>query len=75
MVMNSLLPMRKVVYVICIWHEPQHDQATFWRGYLETAAGQRLEFDTLAELNRLLCELGGWIDPPTHMMPQEAGSG
>ncbi len=36
-----------------------------FHGTLETVAGQKFEFSTLAELNRLLCEVGGWIDTPT----------
>lgn len=61
--MNSQPPLRQVTYVICIWREPQHDGAFVWRGALETKAGQRFEFARLAELEYLLCEVGGWIDP------------
>ena len=36
---------------------------THWDGSLETAAAQRVDFSTLAELERLLYEHGGWMDP------------
>jgi hypothetical protein len=60
--------------VISIWHEPQHIRVSVWRGYFETAAGQRLDFGKLTELNRLLCELGGWMDPLIAETSLEAGS-
>ncbi len=53
---------RRAKYLLSIWYEGQ-DEASVWRGFIETAAQQRLYFSTLAELNRLLCELGGWMDP------------
>jgi hypothetical protein len=31
-----------------------------WRGSLRTIDGQRMNYRTLTELNRLLCELSGW---------------
>jgi hypothetical protein len=62
--MNSLPTPRKVAYVISIWREAEQESALCWKGDLETAAGQHLDFTSLAELNHLLCELGGWIDPP-----------
>jgi len=65
---------RKASYVVSIWHEPQPDGLSIWCGYLETAAGQRFDFGTLTELNRLLCELGGWMDPPIPETPPQAGS-
>ena len=65
---------RKVSYVVSIWHQPHHDDVSVWRGYLETAAGQRFDFGTLTELNRLLCELGGWMDPPIPETTLQAGS-
>lgn len=37
---------------------------TFWHGSLKATAGQEWTFETLAELNYLLCEIGGWMDPP-----------
>ena len=71
--MNSK-SVRKVSYVISIWHELQHEGMAVWCGHLETAAGQYLNFGTLAELNRLLCELGGWMDPLTPGMPPQIGA-
>jgi hypothetical protein len=62
--MNVLPTTRKVSYVISIWREAEHESEFHWKGDLETAAGQHLNFASLAELNHLLCELGGWIDPP-----------
>jgi hypothetical protein len=35
-----------------------------WRGCLETASGQRQYFHSLTDLNRLIRDCGGWIDPP-----------
>lgn len=61
--MNSLSVPRKVSYVVSIWREAEKDSPSSWKGDLETAAGQHLNFTSLAELNHLLCELGGWIDP------------
>jgi hypothetical protein len=63
--MNSLPALRKVFYVISIWREAEQESKLHWQGDLETTAGQHLGFTSLAELNHLLCELGGWIDPPT----------
>jgi hypothetical protein len=62
--MNSLTGPRKVAYVISIWREADQESVLHWKGDLETAAGQHLNFTSLAELNHFLCELGGWIDPP-----------
>lgn len=61
--MNSLSATRKVSYVVSIWREAEQASALCWKGDLETASGQHLNFTSLAELNHLLCELGGWIDP------------
>jgi hypothetical protein len=65
--MNSFPAPRKVSYVVSIWHEAEQETTLSWKGNLETAAGQHLNFSTLAELNHLLCELGGWIDPPADL--------
>jgi hypothetical protein len=67
--MNSLSATRKVSYVVSIWREAEQESALCWKGDLETAAGQHLNFTSLAELNHLLCELGGWIDPPAESAP------
>ena len=65
--MNSFPAPRKVSYVVSIGREVQQETALSWKGNLETAAGQHLNFSTLAELNHLLCELDGWIDPPAEL--------
>jgi hypothetical protein len=67
--MNSLSVPRKVSYIISIWREAEQESTLCWKGDLETAAGQHLNFTSLAELNHLLCELGGWIDPPADSAP------
>lgn len=64
--MNSSSTPRKVSYVLSIWREVEQESAPSWKGDLETAAGQHLNFTSLTELNHLLCELGGWIDPPAN---------
>jgi hypothetical protein len=51
-------------YVISIRVDRGANGAPVWRGVLVTAAGQRLHFSTLAQLNSWLCELAGWQDPP-----------
>ncbi|HEX9331456.1 MAG TPA: hypothetical protein VF896_06195 [Anaerolineales bacterium] len=61
--MNSLPAPRKVSYVVSIWREAEQESKLHWKGDLKTTAGQHLSFTSLAELNQLLCELGGWIDP------------
>jgi hypothetical protein len=62
--MNTLPTPRKVSYVLSIWREADQESVLCWKGNLETTARQHLNCTSLAELNRLLCELGGWIDPP-----------
>lgn len=66
---NSVSAKRKVSYVVSIWRETGQEPTPFWQGDLETTAGQHLNFTSLAELNHLLCELGGWIDPPADSAP------
>jgi hypothetical protein len=44
---------------------------TVWHGSLEMPSGQRFDFSTLAELERLLCELGGWVEPPSQALHQD----
>jgi len=53
-----------VSYVISIRVDRTANGLAVWRGVLVTAAGQRLPFSTLAQLNSWLCELIGWQDPP-----------
>ncbi len=55
---------RTVSYRVCIWSERARDGRGHWHGSLETAAGQQWPFDTLDQLERLLCDLAGWCDPP-----------
>ena len=62
--MNTLPTHCKISYVVSIWREAEQESAPSWKGDLETAAGQHLNFASLSELNHLLSELGGWIDPP-----------
>ena len=50
-------------YLVSIWLDHTADGALVWHGVLVTAAGQRLHFSTLAQLNRWLNELAGWQDP------------
>ena len=51
-------------YVISIRVDRKAHGRPVWHGVLVTAAGQRLPFSTLAQLDRWLCELAGWQDPP-----------
>lgn len=55
---------RPTSYLVSVWPEHTADGTAAWRGVLVTAAGQRLPFSTLAQLNRWLYELAGWQDPP-----------
>jgi hypothetical protein len=50
-------------YVISIRVERNAHGAPVWHGVLVTAAGQRLHFSSLAQLDRWLCELTGWQEP------------
>jgi hypothetical protein len=49
-------------YLISIYVE-RTEQTSVWHGVLITAAGQRLHFSTLAQLNQWLTELAGWQEP------------
>ncbi len=62
--MNDAQPVHPVSYVLSIWSERQSDLTSVWHGVLQVAGGQRFHFTTLAELECLLSELGGWMDPP-----------
>ena len=50
--------------ILTIWADAMASPAQAWRGYLESGDGRRQYFRTLADLNRLLVEGGGWVDPP-----------
>jgi hypothetical protein len=64
--MNDSSTIHEVTYIVSIRSEYQQLGSPIFRGTLETVAGQKFEFNTLAELNGLLCEICGWIDtPPT----------
>lgn len=62
--MNDSSTSHQVTYIISIRSEHQQPGSPVFRGSLEIVAGQKFEFGTLAELNGLLCEIGGWIDKP-----------
>ncbi len=54
----------QVTYILSIRSEYRQLGSAVFRGTLETVAGQKFGFCTLAELNGLLCDIGGWIDSP-----------
>lgn len=62
--MNEQSTRRSMTFLLSVWKEAQGDILTLWHGSLKTAAGQAWTFETLAELEILLCEIGGWMDPP-----------
>jgi hypothetical protein len=66
--MNGSATIHQVKYILWIQSEHQSMGSPVFRGKLETTAGQTFEFSTLAELNSLLCEMGGWIDTPPGQM-------
>ena len=72
--MDKQPDVRRLTYTLSIWLEPHPDRRNVWRGAMETIAGQRFVFHSLAELNRLLAELAGWIDPPTPPAGQSEGA-
>jgi hypothetical protein len=37
---------------------------------VETVSGQQFHFRTLTELDQILYELAGWMDPPTAGTPE-----
>lgn len=53
-----------MTYTISIRSKYQGRGTPIFHGTLETIARQKFEFRTLAELNRLLCDVCGWIDAP-----------
>lgn len=62
--MSDTVTIHVVTYIISIRSEYPRMGAPVFRGTLETVAGQKFEFSTLAELDGLLCEVCGWIDTP-----------
>lgn len=63
--MHYSQPVHQVSYVLSIWSQRARDRLPLWYGCLETAAGQRFDFETLNELNHLLCEVCGWTESLT----------
>ncbi len=59
---------RRLTWSITIWVRDPNRHPQQWAGLLGFSNGQRWPFRSLAELDHLLYELGGWIDPP----PREA---
>jgi hypothetical protein len=68
-------PRRTTSYLISLWVDHHVAGVPVWRGALVTVAEQRLHFSTLAQLNRWLCELAGWQDPPPDDTTTEAERG
>jgi len=60
--MKDSSTIHEVTYTITIRSEHQQSGSPIFRGTLETIARQKFEFNTLAELNDLLCEICCWID-------------
>jgi hypothetical protein len=54
---------KRISLILTVWAETQPDRLPVWRGYIEMAHAQRLYFNTLGKLDRLLIDLG-WNDPP-----------
>ncbi len=52
----------RATFVLLIWPELQRGRSPRWRGALETARGERHYFGSLAELARLVRDMGGWAD-------------
>ncbi len=68
--MQASSTIHRVTYHISVQSEHHPFGPPLFRGTLETVAGQEFEFGTLAELNHLLCEVGGWIDAPPLVISQ-----
>jgi hypothetical protein len=63
--MKDSTSIHQVTYIISIRSEHRPlSGSPIYSGSLEIVAGRKFEFNTLAELNGLLCEIGGWIDTP-----------
>jgi hypothetical protein len=58
--MENYSECHRTIFVISIWAEMIPGKKPTWRGSLRTIDGQRMNYSTLTELNRLLCELSGW---------------
>lgn len=55
---------RRTAWTLSLWVQDSERYPPTWAGSLRTRTGQHWRFRSLAELNRLLSELSGWIDPP-----------
>lgn len=62
--MDASSSVHQMKYILWIRSEYKLLSNPLFYGMLETISGQKFEFSTLAELNGLLCEIGGWIDTP-----------
>jgi hypothetical protein len=70
--MNESSNIHQVSYIISIRSENPPLGSPIFCGTLEIVSGQKFEFGTIAELNSLLCEIGGWIDTPPLCAPAAA---
>ena len=60
--MENSADRHRTLLVISIWTETLPGKPPTWRGSIRTIDGQRMNFSTLTDLNRMLCELSGWHD-------------
>ena len=60
---NHARPDRQA-FILLIWPELQSDFPPVWRGMLEDLAGEKCYFDSLAQLQQLIGERGGWVETP-----------
>ena len=58
----------RTMLVVSIWVEMIPGNQPAWRGSIRTIDGQHIRFSTLTSLNRLVCELSGWSDPPMNII-------
>lgn len=54
---------RRLTWTLSVWVKHPDCDTQEWAGLLQSTSGQRWGFRSLVELDRLICELGGWIDP------------
>jgi hypothetical protein len=66
-----ILTVHRKSYIISIWAERPAEGTPVWRGYLETTVGQRSYFASLADLNRMLRERGGWEELTSNISVEE----
>jgi hypothetical protein len=58
----------RTLVVISIWAEALPGKQLAWRGSIRTLDGKRMEFCSLADLNRMLADLSGWHDSPAGLV-------